>query len=141
MWKQVADQEIGAVVIETLTYRANDGLLVVGTHGNGIFQTNLTSANDLLSGVESLLVKNLEMNIYPNPVTHAVNVEFTLKTNSQVNLQLYDELGKLVKRVKKDNYSIGNNKIQLEMGNLKSGIYFVSLNVDDKVFTRQIVKK
>ncbi|MDB9809159.1 T9SS type A sorting domain-containing protein [Flavobacteriales bacterium] len=141
VWKQVADQEIGAVVIETLTYRAIDGLLVVGTHGNGIFQTNLTSANDLLSGVESLLVKNLEMNIYPNPVTHAVNVEFTLKTNSQVNLQLYDELGKLVKRVKKDNYTIGNNKIQLEMGNLKSGIYFVSLNVDDKVFTRQIVKK
>ena len=141
VWKQVADQEIGAVVIETLTYRANDGLLVVGTHGNGIFQTNLTSANDLLSGVESLLVKNLEMNIYPNPVTHAVNVEFTLKTNSQVNLQLYDELGKLVKRVKKDNYTIGNNKIQLEIGNLKSGIYFVSLNVDDKVFTRQIVKK
>ena len=141
VWKQVADQEIGAVVIETLTYRANDGLLVVGTHGNGIFQTNLTSANDLLSGVESLLVKNLEMNIYPNPVTHAVNVEFTLKINSQVNLQLYDELGKLVKRVKKDNYTIGNNKIQLEIGNLKSGIYFVSLNVDDKVFTRQIVKK
>ena len=70
-----------------------------------------------------------------------MNVEFTLKTNSQVNLQLYDELGKLVKRIKKDNYSIGNNKIQLEMGNLKSGIYFVSLNVDDKVFTRQIVKK
>ena len=141
VWKQVADQEIGAVVIETLTYRAIDGLLVVGTHGNGIFQTNLTSANDLLSGEESLLVKNLEMNIYPNPVTHAVNVEFTLKTNSQVNLQLYDELGKLVKRIKKDNYTIGNNKLQLEMGNLKSGIYFVSLNVDDKVFTRQIVKK
>ena len=50
VWKQVASQEIGAVVIETLTYRANDGLLVVGTHGNGIFQTNLTSANGVLSG-------------------------------------------------------------------------------------------
>jgi len=141
IWKQVADQEIGAVVIETLTYRAIDGLLVVGTHGNGIFQTNLTSANDLLSGVESLKVKNLEMNIYPNPVTHSVNVEFTLKINSQVNLHLYDELGKLVKRIKKDNYKIGKNKFQLEIGDLKSGIYFVSLNVDDKVFTRQIIKK
>jgi len=141
VWKQIADQEIGAVVIETLTYRAIDGLLVVGTHGNGIFQTNLTSVNNLLSGVESLMVKNLEMNIYPNPVINAVNVEFTLKTNSQVNLQLYDELGKLVKVIKKDNYKIGNNKIQLEIVDFKSGIYFVSLNVDGKVFTRQIVKK
>ena len=141
VWKQVADQEIGAVVIETLTYRAIDGLLVVGTHGNGIFQTNLTSANDLLSGVESLIVKNLEMNIYPNPITHAVNIDFTLKTNSQVSLQLYDELGKLVQKVKKEKYKMGNNKIQLEMGNLKSSIYFVSLNVDGEVFTRQIVKK
>ena len=141
VWKQVADQEIGAVVIETLTYRANDGLLVVGTHGNGIFQTNLTSANDLLTGVESLFVKNLEMNIYPNPVTHTVNIEFTLKTNSQVKLQFYDELGKLVKGIRKDNYKIGSNKIQLEIGSLKSGIYFVSLNVDGEVFTRQIVKQ
>jgi hypothetical protein len=141
VWKQVADQEIGAVVIETLTYRAIDGLLVVGTHGNGIFQTNLTSANDLLSGEESLLVKNLEMNIFPNPVTHAVNVEFTLKTNNQVNLQLYDELGKLVKRIKKGNYTIGNNKIQLEMGNLKSGIYFITLSIDEEQFTQQIIKK
>jgi hypothetical protein len=94
-----------------------------------------------LTGVESLFVKNLEMNIYPNPVTHTVNVEFTLKTNSQVKLQLYDELGKLVKRIKKDNFTIGNNKIQLEIGNLKSGIYFVSLTIEGEVFTKQIVKK
>jgi len=141
VWKQVADQEIGAVVIETLTYRAIDGLLVVGTHGNGIFQTNLTSANDLLSGVESLMVKNLEMNIYPNPVTNSVNVEFTLKINSQVNLQLYDELGKLVKRIKKDNYKIGKNKIQIEIGDLKSGIYFLSLSIEGEIFTKQILKK
>jgi len=45
------------------------------------------------------------------------------------------------KRVKKDNYKIGNNKIQLEIGNLKSGIYFISLIVEGEVFTRQIVKK
>ena len=141
VWKQIADQEIGAVVIETLTYRAIDGLLVVGTHGNGIFQTNLTSANDLLSGMESLMVKNLKMNIYPNPVVHGVNVEFTLKTNSQVSLQIYDELGKLVKVIKKDKYKIGDDQIQLKIGDLKSGIYFVSLSIEGEVFTRQIVKK
>lgn len=141
VWKQVASQEIGAVVIETLTYRANDGLLVVGTHGNGIFQTNLTSANGVLSGIENVLVNNFEMNIYPNPVTSIVNVEFTLKTNSKVSLHVYDELGKLVKVVKQNKYNKGDNKIQLAIDNLKSGIYFVSLKVDGELFTKQIVKK
>ena len=141
VWKQVADQEIGAVVIETLTYRAVDGLLVVGTHGNGIFQTNLTSASGVLSGVENVLVNNLEMNIFPNPVTSTVNVAFTLKTNSQVNLYIYDELGKVVKSVKRNKYNVGNNTIQLELDNLQAGIYFVSLRVDGEVFTKQIIKK
>jgi hypothetical protein len=141
VWKQVAEQEIGAVVIETLTYRANDGLLVVGTHGNGIFQTNLTSASGVLSGIENVLVNNLEMNIFPNPVTSTVNVAFTLKTNSQVNLYIYDELGKVVKSVKRNKYNVGNNTIQLELDNLQAGIYFVSLRVDGEVFTKQIIKK
>jgi len=141
VWKQVASQEIGAVVIETLTYRANDGLLVVGTHGNGIFQTNLTSANGVLSGIENVLVNNFEMNVYPNPVTNKVNVEFTLKANSQVSIQVCDELGKLVRVDKRNKYNKGNNKIQLAIDNLKSGIYFVSLNIDGEVFTKQLIKE
>ncbi len=140
IWKQVAVPEIGAVVIETLTYRAIDGLLVVGTHGNGIFQTNLTSANDLLSGLNSLLADNLDLNIYPNPAQNNLNIEFTLKTNIQVSIQIFDELGKLVKRVDKDKYRIGNNKVQLEIGSLKTGIYFVTLNIEGEVFASQILK-
>ncbi|MBT3621919.1 MAG: T9SS type A sorting domain-containing protein, partial [Flavobacteriales bacterium] len=141
VWKQVASQEIGAVVIETLTYRANDGLLVVGTHGNGIFQTNLTSANGVLSGVETVLTDDFEMNIYPNPVTSIVYIEFTLKTNRLVSFKLHDELGKLVKIGNQNRCIKGENKMQITIDNLKSGIYFVSLNLDGKVFTKQIIKK
>ena len=38
---KLVSSEIGAVVVEFLEYRDNDGLLVVATHGNGIYQTNL----------------------------------------------------------------------------------------------------
>jgi len=31
--------------------------------------------------------------------------------------------------------------MQITIDNLKSGIYFVSLNLDGKVFTKQIIKK
>ena len=41
LWKQIGKNTIGNVVIETLTYRAIDGRLVVATHGNGIYQTTL----------------------------------------------------------------------------------------------------
>ena len=49
LWKQIGKNTIGNVVIETLTYRPVDGRLVVATHGNGIYQTNLNNVNNVLA--------------------------------------------------------------------------------------------
>ena len=75
IWEQIGSQTIGAVVVEFLTFRHNDGLLVVGTHGNGIFQTNISSVGDVLviDEKQSHLAK---INIYPNPTSNKVNLEF-----------------------------------------------------------------
>ena len=71
VWEQVASQEIGAVVCEYLAYRQNDGLLVVATHGNGIYQTNLSSIGDVLA-IEDFNTDLFEVNVFPNPVKNAL---------------------------------------------------------------------
>ena len=73
IWKQIASNTIGSVVVEYLTYRQNDGLLVVATHGNGIYQTNINSANDILSSTNDFHDK-LNINLYPNPTSENIKL-------------------------------------------------------------------
>ena len=140
VWEQVASQEIGAVVCEYLAYRQNDGLLVVATHGNGIYQTNLTSIGDVLD-VENIKADLFEVSLFPNPTKDKFNISFTLDRIADVKLVVFDELGRIVKKEKVFQGYSGKNNISLDIASLKSGIYFVSLNINNEIVTNQIIKE
>ena len=53
VWEQIGHTAFGSTIVEYITYRQSDGLLVVGTFGNGVYQTNLTSVGDVL-GVNTI---------------------------------------------------------------------------------------
>ena len=139
IWEQIGSQTIGSVVVEFLTFRHNDGLLVVGTHGNGIYQTNISSVGDVLA-IDEKQSHLAKINIYPNPTSNKVNLEFTSDKTTNANWTLYNELGKKVKTGSKKLIA-GNNQISINMQNIKSGIYFVSLEVDGEVITKEILKQ
>ncbi len=138
VWKQIAPQTIGAVVVEFLTYRQNDGLLVVGTHGNGIYQTNITSVGDVLA-LDKEQTNLDKLKIYPIPATDNVNLAFTAQKSTMAKLTLYNELGKRVK-TKSQKVFAGANQFKLDLQNVKAGIYFVSLEMDGEVIMKQIIK-
>tara|TARA_B100000287_G_C20577190_1_gene758898 strand:- start:115 stop:1320 length:1206 start_codon:yes stop_codon:yes gene_type:complete len=140
VWEQVASQEIGSVVCEYLTYRQNDGLLVVATHGNGIYQTNLSNIGDVLDVSNVNHSRSLKLDIFPNPTSDILNASFSIDRNVDVELLIYDELGRCVfdtqKYCKK-----GPEIIECDISFLRSGIYFVSLKIDGNIFiTKQIIK-
>ena len=140
VWEQVADQEIGAVVCDFLEYRSNDGLLVVGTHGNGIYQTNLTSVGDVLS-VDNLSEEIFDLSVFPNPVKDKLALNFNIKKSGEASVILYDELGRRIGKKYNEKVYFGNNNIQIDVADFKSGIYFVSLKIDEDVITKQIIKE
>jgi len=140
VWEQIGYNTFGSTIVEFLTYRAADGLLVVGTFGNGVYQTTLTSIGDVLTS-NTIKTSSFEFNIYPNPVTNKVNLDLTLNKTSVMSILIYDELGRIVKKIKKNELNAGGNSVQIDVEGLKSGIYFVSLNIDGEVISKQIVKK
>ena len=139
IWKQVAPQIIGSVVVEFLTYRPNDGLLIVGTHGNGIYQTNISSVGDVLALDDKQNNLN-EITLYPNPTTGKLTLSFTTQKSTNATWTLYNELGKKIK-IDKQKLIAGNNQINLDLKKLKKGVYFVSLEIDGRLVTKQIVKQ
>lgn len=82
------------------------------------------------SSVKEMLAQNVE--IYPNPAKNIINISFVNNTNS--NYQLINSLGVCVMSGQL------NNNTTIDLSNLNTGIYFVKIQSETQIITKQIVK-
>ena len=81
---------------------------------------------ELSTGTTTHLIENSFSNsIYPNPATN----KFTIKSEAN-NIKLYNSLG-----VKIDEQTLKEERTTFSRDNLANGIYFYSLNKDEKTIT------
>ena len=71
--------------------------------------------------------------VYPNPVNNGV-INITSKSNSAINVTVFDILGKQVL-----SNTISNNR--LNVSTLKSGVYIVNIEQDNSTTTKKLVVK
>jgi hypothetical protein len=76
--------------------------------------------------------------IYPNPFADFTNVEFSLGKASVVKVDVCNFLGKIVYSEAAREYPNGSNKIQINSGNMSSGVYLIKLTIDNQVYTSKI---
>ena len=70
-----------------------------------------------------------------------MSIQVNIDNKSSVKVVIYDELGRQVgNRFTKELYT-DNNTIDFDLNNYKSGIYFISLNIDNQIFTKQFIKR
>lgn len=83
---------------------------------------------------------HLDNNIYPNPFSDIINIEFELKEKEHIKIQLSDQFGR-VQQTKEEEFDAGINKIQLNTRNFTKGIYFLQFTTSsNSVITKKIVK-
>ena len=70
---------------------------------------------------------------YPNPFNPVTNISFTLPEYMNVDINVIDIQGRLVKHIASGFYSQGLNNITLDAHNLSSGLYFVQLLAGENV--------
>jgi type IX secretion system substrate protein len=75
-----------------------------------------------------------EMKIFPNPASDIINIDLGELKNRTAAITLYDATGKAVK-----NITTANRNVVLERGNLRSGIYFIDVIIDNKRFSKKII--
>ena len=110
-------------------------LLVVATYGNGVYQINLSSPNILLSNNE-ISFNDIDLNIFPIPAKDYINLSFNL--TNEYRWVIYNELGGIVNqsRTKK---SYGNTTEKIDVSELKSGVYFISIIKDGNSITKEFI--
>jgi hypothetical protein len=129
-WEMEGADNIGLALISSLAYRPSDNKLLIGTHGNGMFETTVKgtlSTSDYTSN-------KIEVSFYPNPTKRELNLQSTtLDLSKNLIYNISDITGKVVKEG-----TVENKKINVE--NLNSGVYLVNLNVDGKKQNFKFIK-
>lgn len=140
VWVQQGTNVIGNSVCDMIDTRESDGLVVVATHSNGIYSANITSVNDVATGQDILAAKaDLGLKNYPNPVKTNTTIEFVIDKPAHVNLQIWDQYGRVIETLVNESMQAGTHSIEYSPKNLRSGIYYYSLTADKKRKTNRMI--
>ncbi|MFY7910111.1 MAG: M1 family aminopeptidase, partial [Emticicia sp.] len=80
-------------------------------------------------------------NIFPNPADNQVVVDFNLAKKAEVELEIFDKLGKKLKSEAVENLIFGNYSKQISLSEFSSGIFLVRLRINDQYFGKTLIVK
>ncbi len=81
----------------------------------------------------------MDVNAYPNPFHGSTRIEFTVEEPSNVELIVYDILGRQVKQLVKAPLSEGYYNFRFDAAHLARGFYFYRLRSGDKMKTGKLI--
>ena len=121
LWTKMGKNSIGNVVCEQVKTRSVDSLIVVATHGNGIYSSKIESSEEVLES-QDFTSKSL-FNIYPNPAQN----EITIISQSHKMYNLYSVKGELI-----ENKLLLNRKTKIDVSSLPKGMYVIEVDGKSK---------
>lgn len=114
---------------------------VFTNNANGSAQ-NLYIDNFNISGTVGLeeLANTIGLNIYPNPTSSSSTLEFTSPLDSKAAVRVFDVTGRIVEEASFTAAAGITSKYDVnKQASLKSGIYFITLDLNNQKVTRKLV--
>lgn len=90
-------------------------------------------STDVTETANSLLI-----NIQPNPVSDKLNIINNFESGSNVELIITDLIGR---NLFKNNYQMNNQPIEIDISELKSGMFFVNLKYKNMIYAYKFIKQ
>lgn len=134
-WSPEGVGQIGIPIVSDLEYRPSDNVLLLGTHGNGMFDTNVTTLS-----TEDFSGDTVEdgLRAFPNPATTQLNFQVTTGGTTMKAYQVIDYSGRVI-----DQQAIGNlTQSTLDVSRYTTGVYFLRVvTQNDNVVITQFIKQ
>jgi hypothetical protein len=96
--------------------------------------TSVVSTQDLRSHSSGL-------SVYPVPFEDHANINFTLKRAADIDISIFNMIGKRVASVEHGLYPAGDHTISWNGKNLKTGMYILRMNTGNEIKTAKILKR
>lgn len=145
LWTKVLIDSTQDLYCQSILQASDGGYIVAGYHeipdnGTDVFLCKLAAD---ISGVDdnSTLMPaqtSLRQN-YPNPFNAGTAISFTLSEGQDINLAVYDLLGRKIEVLLDGTAAAGSHSIIFDANRYPSGIYFYRLEADEHSETRKMV--
>lgn len=134
-WSPEGVGQIGIPIVSDLEYRPSDGVLLIGTHGNGMYETNSTVlATEDFSGsvTENGLI------VFPNPASTELNFRVSTSTATITEFQVVDYTGRVIDQQTLDNLA----QSTLDVSGYVTGVYFLrAVTQNGQIAVTKFIKK
>jgi hypothetical protein len=105
--------------------------LISTTLDNNLASSWIASSNNVLSSTS--FDETTTIDIYPNPVTHFLNIH---TTKPMCGIKIFDISGKLIYDLKQK-----SDTINTDWSNYSNGVYFISIYDENGFITKKIIKE
>ena len=135
--------------LETFTFTARTAkyVRIVG-HGNSVNAWNSytevkiqTSSTVAARMIEESLASKETLSSFPNPFNKTNTITYYLEKEGQVQLSVYDIMGKKVAVLVNGHVTAGSHRTSFNAQQLASGVYWIKLMYNGKIITKNIMKE
>jgi Secretion system C-terminal sorting domain len=123
--------------VDLSSYAGQSQVLVrfvgISDYGNNLYIDNV---NTLFTSSIDDLVTNASLEVYPNPASESITLDFSTLTRAEVGFQITNALGQIVTNIAPSQLPSGAHKMQMPVNDLANGLYFITLNTNEGVLTR-----
>ena len=102
------------------------------------YTLNVTGGTAKISNNKEAEIVNTSTVLYPNPAKDSVKINFIAEEKQEVEVLIYNLNGSIVKSVKTNN-SVGMNNMDIDLSDLQSGQYIVTINNGDKIVNSKLI--
>jgi hypothetical protein len=140
---EIMADRLGGMYVAFTLYRdfRTDWVYIQRIYPDGHFGGDTTAVNE--SGPALLPESPFNLSNYPNPFNSSTLISFDIQSSSQVKLEIFDSLGRLIDTVKFGRLSVGHHSylwdIQIAKSTIASGVYIISLEAGNRIETKRIV--
>ena len=137
-WVREGSETIGNVIVDWIDARQDEGYVVIGTQGAGVFSVNYP-----VVGIENERTYNFSLSeCVPNPASDNLEIAFSLENESSVLMELYDVNGKVILVLADAAYPRGRSSVLFNASGLSAGAYFYTLiNGKNRITKRMIIAR
>ena len=87
-------------------------------------------------------IPNHYLNLIPNPANDMLTLSFSLsKREARLNITLYDLKGRVIKTLAEGGFRAGEHQLEVDVSDLASGVYMLSLLNSDKRLVEKLIIK
>ncbi len=90
----------------------------------------------------NIVSNNVKINAYPNPTSNEVKIEFSLSEKSIINIDIFDENGRMVNNLITNRlFNKGKHFVLWNSTNISTGIYFIKLITQNNTYNQKLIIK